>query len=54
MAIAALPDGARAVFVLYALEGYTHEEIAAMLDIAVGSSKAQLHRARGLLKEKLA
>lgn len=54
VAIAALPDGARAVFVLYALEGYTHEEIAAMLDIAVGSSKAQLHRARGLLKEKLA
>ena len=53
VAIAALPDGARAVFVLYSLEGYTHEEISGMLDIAVGSSKAQLHRARTLLKEKL-
>lgn len=53
VAIAALPDGARAVFVLYSLEGYTHDEIAGMLDIAVGSSKAQLHRARSLLREKL-
>ncbi len=52
-AIATLPDGARAVFVLYSLEGYTHEEISGMLDIAVGSSKAQLHRARQLLKAQL-
>lgn len=52
-AISLLPDGARAVFVLYSLEGYTHDEIAAMLKIAQGSSKAQLHRARQLLKRHL-
>lgn len=49
-AIGLLPDGARAVFVLYIIEGYTHDEIARMLEIAQGSSKAQLHRARQLLK----
>lgn len=49
-AIEQLPDGARAVFVLYSLEGYTHDEIAGLLKIAQGSSKAQLHRARQLLK----
>ena len=53
-AIAQLPDGARAVFVLYSVEGYTHQEIAGMLGIAAGSSKAQLHRARTLLKQVLA
>lgn len=52
-AIAALPDGARAVFVLYSVEGYTHDEISKLLDIAVGSSKAQLHRARQLLRDLL-
>lgn len=52
-ALAQLPDGARAVFVLFSLEGYTHDEIAKMLGIAVGSSKAQLHRARQLLKASL-
>lgn len=52
-AIGSLPDGARAVFVLYSLEGYTHDEISKALKIAVGSSKAQLHRARQLLKESL-
>jgi RNA polymerase sigma-70 factor (ECF subfamily) len=52
-AISLLPDGARTVFVLYSIEGYKHEEISAQLGIAVGSSKAQLHRARGLLKEQL-
>lgn len=52
-AISLLPDGARAVFVLYSLEGYTHGEIAGMLKIAQGSSKAQLHRARQLLKGHL-
>tara|TARA_R110002072_G_scaffold13418_12_gene56294 strand:+ start:58305 stop:58880 length:576 start_codon:yes stop_codon:yes gene_type:complete len=52
-AIAGLPDGARAVFVLYSLEGYTHDEIADLLGIAQGSSKAQLHRARQLLQAKL-
>lgn len=52
-AIATLPEGARTVFLLYSLEGYTHDEISKMLKIAVGSSKAQLHRARQLLKEQL-
>lgn len=52
-AIERLPRGARTVFVLYSLEGYTHDEIAAMLSIAQGSSKAQLHRARQLLQEML-
>ena len=52
-AIAQLPDGARQVFVLYQVEGYRHEEIAEMLNIAVGTSKAQLHRARCLLREIL-
>lgn len=52
-AIQSLPDGARAVFVLYSLEGYTHDEIAGLLGIAQGSSKAQLHRARQLLQAKL-
>ena len=49
-AIGKLPDGARAVFVLYSIEGHTHDEIASMLGIAQGSSKAQLHRARQLLR----
>ena len=49
-AIELLPTGARTVFVLYSIEGYTHDEIAGMLKIAQGSSKAQLHRARQLLK----
>lgn len=53
-AIAALPEGARAVFVLYSVEGYTHSEIATLLGIAEGSSKAQLHRARQLLQQLLA
>lgn len=52
-AIADLPDGARAVFVLYSIEGYTHQEISKQLGIAQGSSKAQLHRARQLLKNRL-
>jgi RNA polymerase sigma-70 factor (ECF subfamily) len=52
--IAALPDGARHVLVLVALYGYTHEETAAWLGIAEGTSKAQLNRARRLLTERLA
>jgi RNA polymerase sigma-70 factor (ECF subfamily) len=52
-AIATLPPGARAVFVLHDVEGRTHEEIAGMLDIAPGTSKAQLFRARRLLREAL-
>jgi RNA polymerase sigma-70 factor (ECF subfamily) len=46
-----LPERARIVFVLHAIEGYRHEEIAKMTDMAVGSSKAQFHRAKHLLKE---
>ena len=49
--IARLPERARLVFVLFAVEGYRHEEIANMLDMAVGTSKAQYHRARNLLME---
>ena len=54
VAIAALPPGARAVFALHDVEGYKHEEIAEMLSITSGGSKAQLHRARRLLREALA
>jgi len=53
-AIAELPDGAREVFVLFDIEGYAHAEIAALVGIAEGTSKAQLFRARQLLREKLA
>ncbi len=52
-AIARLPDGARAVFVLHDVEGYQHAEIAERLHIAVGTSKAHLFRARRLLREML-
>jgi RNA polymerase sigma factor (sigma-70 family) len=52
-AIATLPERARAVLVLHDIEGWKHEEIAAELGMAVGSSKAQLHRARGLLRKRL-
>jgi RNA polymerase sigma-70 factor (ECF subfamily) len=52
-AIAALPPRARAVLVLHDVEGWKHEEIGNELGMAVGSSKAQLHRARSLLKRAL-
>jgi RNA polymerase sigma-70 factor (ECF subfamily) len=52
-AMATLPPGARAVFVLHDVEGRTHEETAALLGLAPGTSKAQLHRARRLLREAL-
>ena len=48
-----LPDGAREVFVLHDVEGYKHEEIAGMLRITSGTTKAQLHRARMLLRKHL-
>lgn len=51
--VAKLPDGARMVFVLYDVEGYKHREIAEMTGKAVGTVKAQLHRARRLLREEL-
>ena len=53
MAIAGLPERARTVLVLYDIEGYRHAEIANMTGMAVGSSKAQLHRARKLVRETL-
>ena len=49
--IVRLPERARIVFVLHAIEGYRHEEIADLMNIAVGSSKAQFHRAKQLIKE---
>ncbi len=52
-AIGALPPGARTVFVLYDIEGYRHGEIAELTGLAVGTLKAQLHRARKLLREAL-
>ena len=52
-AIATLPPGARQVLVLHDIEGYKHEEIAKMTNTAVGTVKAQLHRARKLLRERL-
>ena len=52
-AIAKLPEGARKIFVLHDVEGYKHEEIAEMMGITSGGSKAQLHRARLLLREAL-
>jgi RNA polymerase sigma-70 factor (ECF subfamily) len=52
-AIAALPPGAKKVFVLHDVEGYTHEEIAESLGITSGGCKAQLHRARMLLRRML-
>ncbi|HEX3644837.1 MAG TPA: RNA polymerase sigma factor [Vicinamibacterales bacterium] len=52
-AIAQLPPGAREIFVLHDVEGYKHREIAVMLDIASGTSKRQLHRARMLMRQHL-
>ena len=52
-AIGGLPEGARDVLVLHAIYGYSHAEAAEMLGVAEGTCKAQLHRARGLLRERL-
>lgn len=52
-AIARLPRGARTVFVLHDVQGFTHEEIGDQLGISPGGSKAQLHRARMLLRAAL-
>jgi len=48
-----LPEGYRMVFVLFAIEGYKHNEIAAMLNISEGTSKSQLYKARKMLKQKV-
>jgi RNA polymerase sigma-70 factor (ECF subfamily) len=52
-AIGTLPEGARDALVLHALYGYSHGEAAQMLGVAEGTCKAQLHRARRLLRERL-
>jgi len=51
--IQSLPPGYRTIFNLYAIEGYSHREIAHRLGISEGTSKSQLNRAKALLKEKL-
>ena len=52
-AVARLPEGARHIFVLHDVEGYRHEEIASLLGVTPGTTKAQLHRARMLLRRHL-
>jgi RNA polymerase sigma factor (sigma-70 family) len=52
-AMETLPRGAREVFVLHDVEGYTHEEIAGLLNVSPGTSKSQLHRARMSLRQYL-
>jgi RNA polymerase sigma-70 factor (ECF subfamily) len=52
--VESLPVGYRTVFNLYAIEGYAHQEIADLLGISESTSKSQLHRARNVLKEKIA
>ncbi len=53
-AIDGLPDKYRMVFVMHDVEGYTHEEISEVLGMQLGTSKAQLSRARAKLRESLA
>lgn len=48
-----LPDGYRIVFVMYAIEGYKHQEIATLLNITEGTSKSQLFKARKILQKKI-
>jgi len=52
-AIGKLPSGARVVFVLHDVEGFKHEEIADLLGVTAGTTKAQLHRARMILRQRL-
>ena len=52
-AIAALPPGARDIVVLHGIYGFSHEEAAEMLGVAVGTCKAQLHRARHLMRSRM-
>ena len=48
-----LPEGYKMVFVMYAIEGYKHNEIAEMLNISMGTSKSQLFKARKLLQQQI-
>ncbi len=52
-AIETLPDGAREIFVMHDVQGYKHHEIGTLLGISPGTSKAQLHRARMMLRRQL-
>lgn len=52
-AVARLPDRARTALVLYAVEGYKYEEVAELMEIAIGTVKAHIHRARAKLLEEL-
>jgi RNA polymerase sigma-70 factor (ECF subfamily) len=52
--VESLPVGYRTVFNLFAIEGYSHQEIADLLGITESTSKSQLNRARNTLKEKIA
>lgn len=52
-AIAHLPEGCRAAFLLHDVEGFEHQEIAQILGVAVGTSKSQVHKARTRLREML-
>ncbi|MBP6055186.1 MAG: RNA polymerase sigma factor [Cytophagaceae bacterium] len=51
--IAELPPGYRMIFKLYAIEGYSHEEIATLVGISSGTSKSQLSRARTMIQQKI-
>lgn len=51
--VQALPDGCRIIFNLFAIEGYSHKEIAEMLGVSEGTSKSQYNRAKTLLRAKL-
>ncbi len=51
--MAQLPAGYRTVFVLYEVEGFSHEEIAAILEITVGTSRSQLFKAKKMLRKRL-
>jgi RNA polymerase sigma-70 factor (ECF subfamily) len=53
MAIASLPDGARRVLILRDIYGYKYDEIAQMQEVALGTVKAQIHRARKMVRKKL-
>jgi RNA polymerase sigma-70 factor (ECF subfamily) len=52
-AVGALPPGYRLIFILHDVEGFEHNEIAAMLDCSIGNSKSQLHKARLKLRDVL-
>lgn len=52
-AIRSLPDGYRTVFNLFVVDGFSHQDVAAQLNISVGASKSQLHKAKAMLQKKI-